>query len=106
MEVTNLTWRKSSRSGNGGGNCVEVASDDRRVHVRDTKSRQRGMLTVSAAAWRQFVNEIKTSRADIPALSRTGTEAQLKSPLVTAVVDRDLGCVAAGQAFRPGGVSR
>jgi hypothetical protein len=25
MDVTNLDWRKSARSGENGGNCVEVA---------------------------------------------------------------------------------
>ena len=33
-----LRWRKSSYSGNGGGNCVEVAAG-RRVRVRDSQDR-------------------------------------------------------------------
>jgi hypothetical protein len=28
MDVTDATWRKSSRSGGGGGNCVEVTVTD------------------------------------------------------------------------------
>jgi hypothetical protein len=30
-------WRKSSRSGNSGGNCVEVRVNDEEVQVRDSK---------------------------------------------------------------------
>ena len=38
MEDTNrLSWRKSSHSGNGGGNCVEVGGQALRVLVRDTR---------------------------------------------------------------------
>jgi hypothetical protein len=59
MDDTGLKWRKASKSGNG-GNCVEVASAGS-VHIRDTKSRERGMLTVSAETWRAFIAEIKTS---------------------------------------------
>ena len=32
-----LGWRKSSYSGNGGGNCVEVIGHSSRVLVRDTR---------------------------------------------------------------------
>lgn len=30
-------WRKSSRSGNSGGNCVEVRVNDEEFQVRDSK---------------------------------------------------------------------
>jgi hypothetical protein len=30
-------WRKSSRSGNSGGNCVEVRGFDEEFQVRDSK---------------------------------------------------------------------
>jgi Domain of unknown function (DUF397) len=61
-----LTWCKSSYSSQG--NCVEVGTDDRTpvVHVRDTKSRERGELTVTAATWREFTGEIKAGRLDLP----------------------------------------
>jgi hypothetical protein len=36
MEDTDLNWRKSSHSGNGGSDCVKVGD---RVLVRDTKNR-------------------------------------------------------------------
>jgi hypothetical protein len=62
-----LRWRKSSFSGNGGGNCVETAPDTATVHIRDTKSRERGMLTVDAAAWRAFMDDVRAGRANLPA---------------------------------------
>lgn len=30
-------WRKSSRSGNSGGNCVEARRNDNQLEVRDSK---------------------------------------------------------------------
>jgi hypothetical protein len=60
MESTDLGWRKSSYSGNGGANCVEVASSDA-VHVRDTQDRTGPVLHVSADAWRRFANTVKRS---------------------------------------------
>lgn len=58
MEDLELSWRKSSYSGNG-GNCVDVADRDGLVMVRDTKSRDAGTLTVSADDWRQFIAIVK-----------------------------------------------
>ncbi|MGD0607846.1 MAG: DUF397 domain-containing protein [Streptosporangiaceae bacterium] len=55
----NPKWRKSSYSG-GQGNCIEVADDDSRVMVRDTKQAGQGpVLTVGSAAWRSFMAKVK-----------------------------------------------
>ncbi|MET7989597.1 DUF397 domain-containing protein [Amycolatopsis sp. NPDC005232] len=51
-----LDWRKSSYSSNG-GDCVEVAAD-REVLVRDTKDREAGHITVTAAAWRELLSRL------------------------------------------------
>jgi hypothetical protein len=56
-----LRWRKSSYSGNGGGNCVEVGDDMRRVLVRDTQDRTGPVLRFSADAWRRFAAQVKRS---------------------------------------------
>ncbi len=59
-----LCWRKSSYSGNGGGNCVEVAGRGSRVLVRDTKQDEAGpVLRFSPAAWRRFADRVKRSLA-------------------------------------------
>lgn len=49
-----LKWRKSSRSGTGNGNCVEVATVGR-VLVRDSKDPSGPVLAVSPADWRGFL---------------------------------------------------
>ena len=47
-------WRKSSYSDGNGGACVETASTDGVILVRDTTDRDGVTLTVSAAAWQRF----------------------------------------------------
>jgi hypothetical protein len=53
-------WRKSSYSGDGGSNCVEVAEATSRVLVRDTKDRTGPMLWFTPEAWRQFAKQLKS----------------------------------------------
>jgi hypothetical protein len=62
MEGTDLNWRKSSYSGNGGGECVEVSKDGR-VFVRDTQDRTGPVLAFSMAAWKRFADQVKRSLA-------------------------------------------
>ncbi|MCW3839416.1 DUF397 domain-containing protein [Micromonospora yasonensis] len=53
-------WRVSSRSGNGGDTCVEVADNlSDRVLVRDSKDRDGGTLAFAPEAWRAFVALVK-----------------------------------------------
>lgn len=47
-------WRKSSYSGDS-GDCVEVASGQAAVGVRDTKDRGGGFLSLTAEAWTRLV---------------------------------------------------
>jgi hypothetical protein len=51
-------WRKSSYSGNGGQDCVEVAGDNA-VLIRDTKDRNGVTLSVSPNAWAGFTASLK-----------------------------------------------
>lgn len=48
-------WRKSTYSGSGGSNCVEVGGARATVLVRDTTDRGGMTLTIPAAAWKKFV---------------------------------------------------
>ncbi|MFD8287323.1 DUF397 domain-containing protein [Streptomyces lavendulae] len=48
-------WRKSSYSGTTGGDCVEVASQHALVAVRDSKNPDGPVFTVSPAAFAAFV---------------------------------------------------
>jgi hypothetical protein len=53
-------WRKSSYSGNGGGDCVEVAGNlTGFVLVRDSKDRKGPRLALSDHAWSAFIEGIK-----------------------------------------------
>jgi hypothetical protein len=51
-------WRKSSYSGNGGQNCVEVAGNNA-VLIRDTKDPNGVTLSVSPNAWAGFTASLK-----------------------------------------------
>jgi hypothetical protein len=54
-----VEWRKSSYSGDNGGNCVETASCDGLILVRDTTNRDVGTLEFSAEAWEAFAASLK-----------------------------------------------
>ena len=57
-------WQKSSYSGNGGGNCVEVGHARDVIAVRDTRQAEVGpVLRFSPAAWRRFAEQMKRSLA-------------------------------------------
>jgi hypothetical protein len=65
VEAASDRWRKSSYSGNGGGDCVEVADDLAGVVlVRDSKDREGPRLTVDSQAWSAFVQGIKHGQFD------------------------------------------
>ena len=55
-----MKWRKSSYSGQSGGNCIEVADHDSRVLVRDTKDNQGPILQFTPDAWRRFAKQLKS----------------------------------------------
>ncbi|MER5454334.1 DUF397 domain-containing protein [Micromonospora sp. NPDC002389] len=57
--MTGARWHKSSKSGNNGGSCVEVADNlPRTVLVRDTKDRDGGTLAFAPTAWQAFVSQL------------------------------------------------
>jgi Domain of unknown function (DUF397) len=58
MEITDMNWRKSSYSGNGGSSCIEVASDAA-VVVRDTTDRTGPVLQFTPDVWRRFADRVK-----------------------------------------------
>jgi hypothetical protein len=59
MDLTGATWRKSSRSTNNGGACVEMARAGRVVGVRDSKNPEGEALTFDPGAMRAFLDTIK-----------------------------------------------
>ena len=89
IDLTNVTWRKSSYSNPDGGNCIEVSDDllsgaDWRkssysnpdggecvevasnfpalVPVRDSKNPAHGTLVFGVDAWAEFVRSAKGDR--------------------------------------------
>jgi hypothetical protein len=59
-------WRKSSYSGNGGANCVEVARNlPYIVAVRDSKTPEGLVLSVGTVGWRGFLAHVKAGRHDL-----------------------------------------
>jgi hypothetical protein len=61
MQTMSDPWRKSSYSGNGGQDCVEVAGDDA-VLIRDTTQDGAGpVLRFAPAAWRRFAEQVRNS---------------------------------------------
>lgn len=54
-----MDWRKSSYSDANGGSCVETASGNRVILVRDTTDRDGGTLAFSAEAWQAFVTSLR-----------------------------------------------
>ena len=56
----NLSWRKSSYSGNGGGNCVEVGTGlPGKIGVRDSKNPDGPVLSFGPEEWGAFIEGIK-----------------------------------------------
>ncbi|MER5453728.1 DUF397 domain-containing protein [Micromonospora sp. NPDC002389] len=59
MDLSSARWRKATRSGTSGGNCVEVADNlPGVVGVRDSKDPTGPALTFGPAAWRTFINQL------------------------------------------------
>jgi hypothetical protein len=65
-DLSGAHWRKSTRSGGDGGNCVEVATNlEDVVAVRDTKDRTAGTLLFAPAEWAMFIEDVKDGEFDV-----------------------------------------
>jgi hypothetical protein len=68
-DLSQATWRKSTRSGENGGLCVEVAvaavesAVASVVAVRDSKDPAGPILTFAPAAWTTFVATLGGNRS-------------------------------------------
>jgi Domain of unknown function (DUF397) len=62
METIGQHWRKSSYSGNGGGNCVEVTTSlPDVVAVRDSKDAHGPVLIISRDEWARFISHLRAT---------------------------------------------
>jgi hypothetical protein len=65
--IDDRCWHKSSYSGNGGGNCVEVARGRGGiVAVRDSKDPHGPVLIVESGRWRDFIAGVKAGQHNLP----------------------------------------
>lgn len=59
--MTNLQWRKSSRSGEEGDHCVELAGALEGVAIRDSKNPDGGIVQIARGAFAEVVGHIKAA---------------------------------------------
>ncbi|MFJ3903357.1 DUF397 domain-containing protein [Streptomyces sp. NPDC090025] len=59
VDLSSVTWRKSSRSNQDGGECLEVADGLPLVPVRDSKNPTGPALLFAATAWSAFIDKVK-----------------------------------------------
>lgn len=59
MDLSRVTWRKSSYSSGGGNQCVEVAVTPDGVAIRDSKDPAGPVHLISRAAFRDLITRIK-----------------------------------------------
>ncbi|MCA6092297.1 DUF397 domain-containing protein [Streptomyces sp. SCA3-4] len=63
------TWFKSSYSDSSIGDCVEVATPQAMVHIRDSKlgsADDHPRITISPASWAAFTAELRGSGVERP----------------------------------------
>ncbi|GII75530.1 transcriptional regulator [Sphaerisporangium rufum] len=65
QELASAAWRKATKSGSNGGDCLEVAPLSRgRVGIRDTEAPERAPFVVSATVWAAFLDGAKNGEFD------------------------------------------
>ena len=64
---SSLNWRKSARSSNNGGACVEMARipGSRLVATRDSKDPDGPHLEIDRSAWRRLIKVIKADQYNL-----------------------------------------
>jgi Domain of unknown function (DUF397) len=65
IDLTEARWRKSTRSGAYGDNCVEVAFVDGAIAVRDSKDTLGPVLVFTRGEWDAFVAGAKDGEFDL-----------------------------------------
>jgi Domain of unknown function (DUF397) len=65
LDLFKAAWKKSSLSGDSGGNCVEVAGNlPGAIAVRDSKNPTGPALTFTPAEWHTFLSAVKSGHFD------------------------------------------
>lgn len=58
-------WKKSSKSGGNGGECVEVRRRDEAIQVRDSKDPTGPILRFTGKDWAAFIGGAKDGEFDL-----------------------------------------
>lgn len=66
LEVRNLRWRKSTNSV-GDGACVEAASENGQIFVRDSRNLEDAWLRYPATSWLCFISRVKSENTPLSA---------------------------------------
>ena len=89
----NLQWRRATYSSSNGGNCIEVATADHTVSVRDSKDPNGPCLAFGVRAWQAFATKLRGERSLHP-LRRAGCQNQSETwsgPLLADRAGKDTG---------------
>ncbi|GAA3885913.1 DUF397 domain-containing protein [Streptomyces lacrimifluminis] len=62
IDLSTVTWRKSSYSNTDAGQCLEVADNLPLVPVRDSKTPDAPALILRAGAWTSFVTAVRSDQ--------------------------------------------
>ncbi|MET9175411.1 DUF397 domain-containing protein [Streptomyces misionensis] len=58
LDLSSVTWRKSSYSNTSGGDCLEVSDNHPTTPVRDSKNPHDPVLLFTDPAWAAFVGAV------------------------------------------------
>ncbi|GAA0572643.1 DUF397 domain-containing protein [Actinomadura livida] len=61
MDLSTAVWRKSSRSSNNGGDCVEVARISDTVAIRDSKNPHGAKLLLTPHDFKNLTRSLKNA---------------------------------------------
>lgn len=64
MALSNVQWRKSSRSGYE-TNCIDVAAAIDRIFIRDSKAPTGPIISCNHAGWMTFLGAVKNGDFDL-----------------------------------------
>lgn len=64
-DLTGAVWKKSIRSGDNGGSCVEIAFVEEVVAVRDSKDKPGPALFFTPREWDAFLAGAKDGEFDL-----------------------------------------
>lgn len=59
MDLSGVTWRKATKSGENGGACVEIASVSGALAIRDSKDPDGPKVIISHGEFRRFAAALK-----------------------------------------------